>query len=96
MMYVLPGLAGQVRASASNGASTGQISPILAEPCLVKDDTALGTVPAAGASSHYHRSLVDHSSLACSRVGTRTSSRETHAVRWNLAIKRVLTRSLDL
>jgi hypothetical protein len=29
MMHVLPRLAGQARASASNGASTGQSSPIL-------------------------------------------------------------------
>ena len=95
-MHVLPGLAGRARAIASNGASTGQISPILVGPCLVKDDTALGTVPAASATTHYHRSLADHSSLACNRVGSRTSSRETNAVRWNLAIKSVLTRSLDM
>jgi hypothetical protein len=96
ILHVLPGTAGQARASASNGASTGQSSPILAGPCLVNDDTALGMVPAAGASSHYHRSLADHSSLACSRVGTRHALCDTNAVRWNVAIKRVLTRSLDL
>jgi hypothetical protein len=44
---------------------------ICVEECLVKDNTALGTVPAAGAIPHYHRSLADHSSLACSRVGSR-------------------------
>jgi hypothetical protein len=96
ILHVLPGTAGQARASASNGASTGQSSPILAGPCLVNDDTALGMVPAAGASSHYRRSLADHSSLACSRVGTRHALCDTNAVRWNVAIKRVLTRSLDL
>jgi hypothetical protein len=46
-MPLLPGLAGQARASASNGASTCQISPVFAGPCLAKDITALGTVPAA-------------------------------------------------
>jgi hypothetical protein len=34
--------------------------------------------------------------LACSRVGTRHALCDTNAVRWNVAIKRVLTRSLDL
>ena len=53
ILHVFAGFAGQARASASNGASTGQSSPILAGPRLVNDDTALGTVPAAGASSHY-------------------------------------------
>ena len=96
ILHVLPGTAGQARASASNGASTGQSSPILAGPCLVNDDTALGMVPAAGAIPHYHRSLADHSSLACSRVGSRHALCDTNAVRWNVAIKRVLTRSLDL
>ena len=95
ILHVLPGTAGQARASASNGASIGQTSPILAGPCLVNDDTALGMVPAAGATSHYHRSLADHSSLACSRVGSRHALCDTNAVRWNVAIKRVLTRSLD-
>ena len=96
ILHVFAGLAGQARASASNGASTGQSSPILAGPCLVNDDTALGMVPAAGAIPHYHRSLADHSSLACSRVGSRHALCDTNAVRWNVAIKRVLTRSLDL
>ena len=93
-MNIFPGLAREAGGSASNGASEGQISPILAGPCLVKDNTALGTVPAPGASSHYHRSLADHSSLACSRVGRRHAPCETNAVRQRLAIKRVLTRSL--
>ena len=90
ILHVLPGTAGQARASASNGASTGQSSPILAGPCLVNDDTALGMVPAAGASSHYHRSLADHSSLACSRVGSRHALCETNAVRRRLIIKRLI------
>jgi hypothetical protein len=67
MMHVLQGLAGQARASASNGASTGQISPILAGPCLVNDDSALGTVPAAGATARFHTSQTDRNWLACSR-----------------------------
>ena len=98
MMHVLPRLARQARASASNGAtcSTDQISSILARRCLVKDDTVLGTLPAAGASFHYHTSSTDDNCLACSRVGTRSSSRETNAVRWNLIINMVLTRSLDV
>ncbi len=96
ILHVFAGFAGQARASASNGASTGQSSPILAGPCLVNDDTALGMVPAAGASSHYHRSLADHSSLACSRVGTRHALCDTDTVRWNIAIKRVLTKSHDM
>jgi hypothetical protein len=96
MMHIFSGLAGQAGATASNGASTGQISPILAGPCLVKDDTALGTIPAPGATPHYHTSLADHSSLACSRVGSRHALCETNAVRWNLVIKRVLARSVDL
>jgi hypothetical protein len=96
ILHVLPGLAGQARDSASNGASTGLCSPILAGPCLVNDDTALGTVRAVGATPHYRRSLANHSSLACSRVGSRHALCDTNAVRWNVAIKRVLTRSLDL
>ena len=74
--------------------SEGQISPILAGPCLVKDNTALGTVPAPRASSHYHPSLNDHRSLACSRVGSRHALCEINAVQQRLTIKRVLSRSL--
>ena len=96
MVHIFPGLAGQAGASASNGASKGQILPVLAEPCLVKDNTALGTVPAPGATLRYHTSPTDHSCLACNRVGTRHALCETNAVRWNLSIKRVLTRCLRL
>jgi hypothetical protein len=60
-LYVLPWLAGQAHASASNGASTCQISPILAGPCLAKDNTALGTVSDAGATARFHTSPTDHS-----------------------------------
>ena len=68
-MQILLGLAGQARATASNDASTGQISPNLAGPCLVKDITALGTVLTAGATPHYHTSPIDHSSVAWRTVG---------------------------
>ena len=37
-------------ASAPNGASTGDISPILVGPCLVEDNTALG-IDASGPTS---------------------------------------------
>ena len=37
-MHIFLGLAKQASASASNGASKGQISPILAGPCLAKDN----------------------------------------------------------
>jgi hypothetical protein len=94
MVHIFQGLAGQAGASASNGASKGQISPILAGPCLAKDNMALGTVPAPGATPHCHTSPTDHSCLACSRVGSCHALCETNAVRWNLTIKRVLTRSL--
>ena len=38
MMHIFLGLAGQAGASASNGASKGQISPILVMLCLAKDN----------------------------------------------------------
>jgi hypothetical protein len=94
MMHIFPGLARQAGASASNGASKGQISPILAGPCLVKDNMALGTVPAPCTTLHYYTSPTHHSSWACSRVGSRHALCETNAVRRCLIIKRVLTRSL--
>ena len=37
-MHAFAGFAGQAGASAPNGASTGQMSPILVGPCLVKDN----------------------------------------------------------
>jgi hypothetical protein len=57
MVHIFLGLVGQAGASAYNVASTGQISPILAGPRLAKDNTALGTVPAPGATPHY---IVSH------------------------------------
>ena len=94
MMHIFLGLAGQAGASASNGASKGQMSPNLAGPYLVQDNTALRTVPAPCTTPHYHTSPTDHNCLACSRVGSRHALCETNAVRQRLTIKRVLTRSL--
>jgi hypothetical protein len=58
MMYLLLGWARQARDSASNGASTGDISPILVRPCLVKDNTALGTVSAPGRLPTFAQALL--------------------------------------
>ena len=95
MMHIFLGSAGQARASPSNGGSKGQISPILAGPCLVKDNMALGTIPTPGTTPHYHTSPIDHSCLAYSRVGSRHALCETNVLRWNLIIKRVLTRGVS-
>jgi len=57
-MSLLPGWAGQALASASNGTSTGDISPILVRPCLAKDNTALGTVPAPGPLPTFAQALL--------------------------------------
>ena len=90
MMRIFLGLATQAGVSASNGASKGQISPYPCHAFLVKDNTALGTVPAPYTTPHSYTSPIDHNCLACIRAGSRHALCETNAVRRRLIIKRLI------